>query len=86
MSQTCPSDRTPDQKYNFKKTHRILSIRMIISVLFWPAGRALLADLRARIVPRFRCEMSDFDGLSARFFKVDWNPRMHSCHDQPLHP
>lgn len=44
---------------------------MIISVLFCPAGSALLADLRARIVPRFRCEMSDLDGLSARFLSVD---------------
>jgi hypothetical protein len=78
MSQTCPSDRARDPTVNFKTTYRILSIRMIISVLFCPAGNALLADLRARMVPRFRWEMSDLDGLSARFFSVDWKPRIHS--------
>lgn len=57
---------------------------MIISVLFWPAGSAFFALLRARMVPRLRCEMSDLDGLSARLLSVDWNPRMHSWHPGQL--
>lgn len=51
-------------------THRIRKIRMIISVLFWLLGNALFADFLARIVPKFRCDMSDFDGFSARLLSV----------------
>lgn len=56
---------------------------MIISVLFWPAGSAFLALFLARIVPRLRCDKSDLDGFNARFFRVDWKPRIHSCSVSP---
>ena len=38
---------------------------MIISVFPAPAGIALFADFLALIVPRFRCDMSDFGGRVA---------------------
>lgn len=67
-----------EHKKSKRKTHRIRNIRMIISVFPAPAGVARLADFLALIVPRFRCDKSDFEGLVALYFRVFWKPRIHS--------